>query len=279
MSKWKRRPDGKTIKRNQGRIGGQFAPRLIDMLESPAFRVLSLAEHRVLARIEIELASHGGLENGNLIVTYPQFVAYGVRRESIPPARRALEALGFIKAKPGRGGNSEFYQPNRYQLTYRHVQAVRFGDVIEPSNDWRRIKTLEEARQIAKSARQEKTETRHRKRRKKKQKSSIRNGTATSAETVLEKGGSAVPNRGVHPQYRIGGYYLDSRGGGGDDGGSVLNPLPSADLSQGCRDGPAPSIAQGPNRAAAPSDFSLPRDETLTAGSSTVVTFPRRAAP
>ena len=60
MSKWKRRPDGKTVKRNSHRIEGQFAPRLIDMLGSPPYRVLNLAEHRVLARLEIELASHDG---------------------------------------------------------------------------------------------------------------------------------------------------------------------------------------------------------------------------
>jgi len=34
---------------------GQFAGRLIEMLESPAYRALSLAAHRVLSRIEVEL--------------------------------------------------------------------------------------------------------------------------------------------------------------------------------------------------------------------------------
>jgi hypothetical protein len=40
------------------KIRGQFAPRRIEMLESPADRVLSLSGHRVLARLEI--AHHGG---------------------------------------------------------------------------------------------------------------------------------------------------------------------------------------------------------------------------
>ena len=44
----------------QNSIGGQFAPRLIEMLESPAYRALSLSGRRVLERIEIELAQHGG---------------------------------------------------------------------------------------------------------------------------------------------------------------------------------------------------------------------------
>ncbi len=44
------------------RIDGQFAARLIEMLRSPAFRVLSLSGHRVLDR----LADHGGQDNGKL---------------------------------------------------------------------------------------------------------------------------------------------------------------------------------------------------------------------
>jgi hypothetical protein len=76
MSTWKNLPSGKTVRRSSLRIEGQFAPRRIEMLESPAYRVLNLTEHKILARIEIELASHGGLENGDLPVTYDQFVAY-----------------------------------------------------------------------------------------------------------------------------------------------------------------------------------------------------------
>ena len=42
------------------RISGQFAWRLIEMLLSPAWRVLNLSERRALDRIEIELAAHAG---------------------------------------------------------------------------------------------------------------------------------------------------------------------------------------------------------------------------
>jgi hypothetical protein len=51
----------------------------------------------VLARIEIELADHGGMDNGKLIVTFEQFVEYGIERHAIAPAIRELEALGFIE--------------------------------------------------------------------------------------------------------------------------------------------------------------------------------------
>jgi hypothetical protein len=59
------------------------------MLRSPAYRALSLSGHKILSRIEIELADHGGdkgRENGNLIVTYNNFEAYGMDRHAIGPA-------------------------------------------------------------------------------------------------------------------------------------------------------------------------------------------------
>jgi hypothetical protein len=67
------------------------------MLESPAYRVLSLSGHRVLARLEIELGHHGGADNGRLPVTYADFQRYGIERKSIPPAIREVEALGFAR--------------------------------------------------------------------------------------------------------------------------------------------------------------------------------------
>jgi len=136
----------KYLRRN--RIGEQFAARTIRMLESPAYRVLSIHAHRVLARIEIELAHHGGRENGKLPVTFDHFVEYGVRRHSVAPAIRELEALGFIEVtEQGRAGNAEWRRPNKFRITYRNV------DRAKPTNEWERIETDEEAEMIAKAAR------------------------------------------------------------------------------------------------------------------------------
>jgi hypothetical protein len=89
------------------KISGQFAARLIEMMESPAYRVLSLSAHRVLSRIEVEWAHHGGQDNGQLPVTFDDFTDYGVHRTAIGPALAELEALGFIviteKGKMARG--------------------------------------------------------------------------------------------------------------------------------------------------------------------------------
>jgi hypothetical protein len=133
--------------RRFNKIGGQFSWRLIEMMEAPTFRVLSLSAHCVLDRIEIEQAHHGGKDNGSLPVTYSNFVDYGIDRHAIAPALRELKALGFIRIKYGRGGNSEFREANKFTLTYRPTEMA------PPTNDWKKIHTLEQAREIARMAR------------------------------------------------------------------------------------------------------------------------------
>ena len=129
-------------------IEGPFAPRTIAMLESPAYRVLSLTARRILDRVEIELAHHGGNDNGTLPVTYDHFMEYGIHRHAIGPAIREAASLGFLEiTEHGRAGNAEFRSPNKYRLTYRHVDKAR------PTNEWRRIATMEEAVAIARAAR------------------------------------------------------------------------------------------------------------------------------
>ena len=144
-----------SIKR-RNKINEQFATRLVSMLESPAWCVLSLSARRVIERIEIELAHHGGNDNGRLPVPYNDFVAYGIERHAIAPAIREAEALGFIKlTQHGRGGNAEHRQPNLFGLTFAYA---RDGRDNPPTHDWRKIKTGEEAVTIARAARAAKDE-------------------------------------------------------------------------------------------------------------------------
>jgi hypothetical protein len=75
------------------------------MMESPAYRVLSLSARRVLDRIMIELAHHGGNDNGKLPVTYEHFEEYGIHRHAIAPAIRELE-----RARPIRRMNGAAFQ-------------------------------------------------------------------------------------------------------------------------------------------------------------------------
>jgi hypothetical protein len=127
-------------------IGGQFAPHTIAMLRSPAWRALSLSARRILDRIEIELADHGGTDNGKLPVTYENFVRYGIERHAIRPAIREVIALGFIEiTEAGRAGNAEWRKPNLFRLTYRNTKYA-------PTNEWEKI-TEEQAELIARTAR------------------------------------------------------------------------------------------------------------------------------
>ena len=96
MSVWKNQPDGKTVRRYKIPQGQQWTWWTIEMLESPAYRALNLSEHRVIARIRIELAHHGGRDNGKLPVTFFDFEKFGIRRKSIAPSIRAVAALKRI---------------------------------------------------------------------------------------------------------------------------------------------------------------------------------------
>lgn len=134
--------------KRRAKIEGQFAPRLVEMLRSPAWSVTSLSARRVIDRLEIELADHGGNDNGKLPCTYADFVAYGIDRHAIAPAIREAVALGFLEVtEQGRAGNAEFRTPSRYRLTFRDTQYAG------PTNEWRRIKTEPEAEAIARDAR------------------------------------------------------------------------------------------------------------------------------
>jgi hypothetical protein len=137
--------------RRRNRINQQFSARLIEMLECPAYRALSRSAHLVISRIEVELAHHGGNDNGRLPVTTDNFVAYGIHRASVAPAIREVEALGFIRVtERGRGGNAEHRSPNYFFLTFAYAKAE------PPTHKWRQIKTVEEAAQIAHAARADK---------------------------------------------------------------------------------------------------------------------------
>jgi hypothetical protein len=129
-------------------FAGQFDGREIIMLESPAYRAASLSCRMIMDRLAIEYAHHGGNDNGKLPVTYDQLVEYGLHRHAIGPARREGEALGlFAVTEAGRAGTGEFRSPNLWRITYRAAGRN------PPTNEWKAIKTDEQAKQIAKAAR------------------------------------------------------------------------------------------------------------------------------
>jgi hypothetical protein len=130
------------------KIQEPFAAYPIAMLDSPAWRVLSRAGHQFLARLAIEQWQHGGKIGDGLPLTHEQLQEYGMHPDSTAPAMRECEALGLAKRlKQGRGGNSEYRQANEWRTTF-----LQSRDSL-PTDEWRKIETVEEAKRIAKEAR------------------------------------------------------------------------------------------------------------------------------
>ena len=82
------------------------------LLESDAWRSMSRAARLVVDRIMIEHMAHAGTENGNLVVTYADFVKFGVRRESLPAAIADAARLIIITEK-GRASTGPDRWPKR----------------------------------------------------------------------------------------------------------------------------------------------------------------------
>jgi hypothetical protein len=142
--------DSRPGRRRRNTIKGAFSGRTVEMLNSPAWRVLSLAARRVIDRVSIELRYHGGHQKAGLPVTYKQFIDYGIGdRNAVAPAIREAVALGFLEiVRQGRAGNAEDREPTRYRLTFEHHTDC------EPEHfRWRKIRELERAQAIKAQAR------------------------------------------------------------------------------------------------------------------------------
>ena len=122
-------------------INGQFTMRPIEMLRSPAYRVLSLSARRMLDRIEIEHARHGGKENGRLPVTHADFREYGIDRHAVAPGIREVVALGFVEqTQRGFAGTAQ-HRPSLFRLTYLPANSRRTDRRMEKHHDDRRRRT------------------------------------------------------------------------------------------------------------------------------------------
>ena len=113
-----------------------------EMRESAAWRALPDIGRRVLDRLELEHLRHRLMQNGGLICRYEDFEEWGLRRASIRFGIEVAVALGFVEIIR-RGWKSV---PSLYRLTY----VKSFKDKPPITNEWRRIKTAREARDVIK---------------------------------------------------------------------------------------------------------------------------------
>lgn len=113
-------------------------PLTLELLASPAMRALSLTARRLLDYLLIEHMGHAGTENGNLMATYDQLVAFGLTRRLIAPAINELVFLGLVRVHRGRMTRGGVTAPNEFRLTFYADAAGQ-----PATNEWKG--TTEEA--------------------------------------------------------------------------------------------------------------------------------------
>ncbi len=112
---------------------------------------MPLSTRRVLDRVVLENMAHGGAQNGDLIVTYDDFVRFGLssRRATAVAIRTAVD-LGFLDVvERGHRSYGGVRRPSRYRLTW--LDACDGGT---RSNRWRAVTTRAQAEQIVRRARE-----------------------------------------------------------------------------------------------------------------------------
>jgi hypothetical protein len=140
------RATGKQKTHNIGQIDGPFVMFTRELLESPAWGVLTLVDRKIIDRLCIEHMAHAGNENGNLKCTYSDFEEFGIRRPSIAGSIRRLDELGLIRIiERGRKTRAGFKFPSIYRLTF--IQGN-----IPATNEWKQIGDMKTAKQVAAKA-------------------------------------------------------------------------------------------------------------------------------
>ena len=104
-----------------------------ELINSLAWRSMSVNCLKLIHRLLLEHCNHGGLENGRLVCTYKDFQEYGLTRNKIRPAIEEADFLGLVKHQRGERIFAK-NQPNSYRITFYGTSEAR-----DPTNEWKRI--------------------------------------------------------------------------------------------------------------------------------------------
>jgi hypothetical protein len=150
-------PDGRTTNQVAGTrmrraLGlpknvGFCVPLPRDLLISPAWLAMSDQCRKLIDGLMAEHGDHGGLENGNLMAPYDMLQARGMRRAKILSAIVEAKALGIADHTRGVRSYGSRKVPSRYRLTW-----LGTPDGLTPTNEWKAIKTDEEAKARVRNA-------------------------------------------------------------------------------------------------------------------------------
>ncbi len=113
------------------------------MLQSEAWRQLTINARRLIDFLMLEHMAHAGTENGNLKAPYSQLVAFGMSRRLIKAAIDHVQRLGFVDVVRGGRILSED-KASLYRLTWL---PTRDGEPA--TNRWKFVSTMLEKNQIA----------------------------------------------------------------------------------------------------------------------------------
>jgi len=97
----------------------KFVWVLVEVMETAGWCGLSRAARLVMDRLLIEDHKQDmGRENGELHVSFGQFVEHGVTREQVHPAIKELAAAGFLKVRQGKSRGC-LPGPNIFLITFK----------------------------------------------------------------------------------------------------------------------------------------------------------------
>lgn len=117
-----------------------------ELLASPSMRAMSLTGRRLLDFLMIEHMNHAATENGALMATTDQLIAFGLSRRLVPTAIRELIFLGLVRVERGRLTRGGVKAPNLFRLTFYADKAF-----APATNEWKGM--TEEAIAVWKSDR------------------------------------------------------------------------------------------------------------------------------
>jgi hypothetical protein len=104
------------------KIDGQFVPLPRTLLESEAWRSLSVNGRRLIDFLMVEWLHHKGKDNGKFLAPYDQLAERGLNRRFVAGAIRECEERGLIEVqRRGKGGKGQL--PSEFRLTFLPAYA------------------------------------------------------------------------------------------------------------------------------------------------------------
>ncbi|MGY2995855.1 hypothetical protein [Mesorhizobium sp. URHB0026] len=111
-----------------------WVPHRLELLISPSWHLAPVPLRRMLERLEIEHMRHGGMNNGELFVSFGQFEAANISRRKITATQALGAVLGLMETIRPQEPSGDLRGPNAYRLTYVPAKGASV-----PTDEWKKI--------------------------------------------------------------------------------------------------------------------------------------------